>query len=150
MKLSIDINQQNALFLAFTKLDGSETMTLDAEGKPKTIRVPYRIGGAARRIIVKNMNALRVSLASYEEAHKALFREIWPDAAEDARISKEADPDKFATFVAEQKKLIEAKDDLDILPLPESVIYGDNEFPADALLILEQHGLIAEAAPASA
>ncbi len=144
LKLLIDINQQNALFTAFSRLDSYETL---APGNEKTaakvVRVPYKLG-AARRTIVKNMNALRASLVVYQEANKALFSENWPNAAEGVEISREDDPEKFDVYAAEQRKMIEAKDEIELLALPAAVIYGDNDFPNDALAQIDLHGLITD------
>lgn len=141
MKKSLDVNQQNALFLAFNQLDGYDTV---AENGAKTVRVPYKLG-SARRAVAKNMNALKASLTIYEEAHKALFKETFPDADENSVIKRdEADPAAFARFATEQKKIVEAKDEIELLPLPAAVLYGENEIPTGALAALEEHGLIEE------
>jgi hypothetical protein len=149
LKLDLDINQQNALFSAFNQLDGHEQIAPGADNGPKVVRVPYQLG-SSRRAVVKNLNALRAPLQSYEEAHRGLFLEIWPDLDETAKVTKAEDPEKFARFAAEQKKMLETKDAIELLPLPSAVMYdAGNEFPNQALAELEKYGLIEEvAAPA--
>lgn len=144
MKLDLDINQQNALFSAFNQLDGYDMIAPGVENGPKVVRVPYKLG-ASRRIVVKNLNALRTALLSYEEAHKGLFKEIWPDLDETATVTKAEYPEQFARFATEQKKMLESKDAIELLPLPSAVMYDDgNEFPNQALAELDKHGLIEE------
>jgi hypothetical protein len=149
LKLDLDINQQNSLFSAFNQLDGYEQVAPDVDNGAKVVRVPYQLG-SSRRAVVKNLNALRTSLLSYEEAHKGLFKEIWPDLDETAKVTKAEDPEKFARFAAEQKKMLDTKDAIGLLPLPSAVIYdAGNEFPNQALAELDKYGLIEEvAAPA--
>lgn len=143
MKLALDINQQNALAIAFGQLDSYEIVTPGVADGAKVVRVPYKLG-AARRAVVKNSNALNTSLQSYEEARVALVKEMWPTLADGESIKKADDPETFARYQAELQKIRAAKDEFDLLPLLASTMYGD-EFPIAALELLEQHGLIEDA-----
>lgn len=146
-RLSLDINGQNALHAAFLQLDGYDEVAKGVDNGPRIVRVPYKLG-AVRRSTVKNLNMLRASLLSYEEAHKALMRETWPDVEDGAVIEKKDDPEKFKAFQAEQKKMLEAKEELELHTLPFATMYpadpNAREFPSTALAPLEQHGLIEE------
>lgn len=148
MKLSIDINQQSRLLDAHMAMDGYETVTPGVEQEPKVVRVPYKLG-ANRRIIVKNMTALKASLASYNETRRELFKECFPEWPEEKQIVEADNPQGFARFQAEDKTTRAQKDDIELLRLPETAVYNsDNEFPALALAVLDEHGLI-EGLPAA-
>lgn len=143
--LSLDINQQNSLFAAFSQLDKHDVVTPGVENGPKVVSVLYQIGGVARRSIVKNMNALRSSLQSFEDARKQSFNELWPekDMSELPLLSKD-NPEKFKKFISDVGKLVIEKDDVELFTLFESVMYGKEELPSDALAVLDQHNLIIE------
>jgi len=152
-KLSLDIDQQNALLLAYNQLDSYEVVTPGVENGAKVVKVPYKLG-ASRRAVVKNINALRTSLISFEETNKAIFKEIWPNAEEGANITRSDDPENFDRFRAVMIKVAKTKEDIDLLALPAAILYPSDpvarEFPSQALVALDEHGLIEEAPPQAA
>jgi hypothetical protein len=152
MKLDLDIDQQNALLIAFQQLDSYQVVSPGVEDGAKLVSVPYKLG-IARRAVVKNINVLRTSLLSFEEINRSLFKETWPDAPDGANIKKEDDPENFARFQTAVAKIVKTKEQLDLLPLPASVLYpadpAAREFPNQALVTLEEHGLVEEAAAAA-
>ena len=123
MTLSLNIDDQNALYSAFLQMDGKL--------------------GSARRSVVKNVAVLKASLEIFQAAHKAVVKEIWPDLPEGKNVMPEEDPENFAKFHAEMKTIIETKEELDLLPLPAAKLYSDdNDFPTKVLVLLDDHGLI--------
>lgn len=142
LKMTLDRAQQAALSVALAQMDSFESVTPGVDNGPKVVRAPYKLG-AARRVLVKNINALRASQASFDEARQALVKEIWPNKADDENITAETDPVNFPVFIAGFQKMVEAKDDLELLPFPAATIYeAGNEFPAEVLALLESHSLI--------
>jgi hypothetical protein len=152
MKISLDIDQQNALLIALNQLDGYDVVAPGVEDGAKVVRVPYKLG-AARRAIVKNINALLASLRCFEATQKEIFKETWPDLPEGANVKKEDDPENFARFQTEIVKVVKAKEELELLPLPAATMYpadpNAREFPNHALALLDEHGLIEESAGAA-
>lgn len=146
MKISLDINAQRGLHAAFGALDGYQKIVPGVDNGPKTIRVPYVLGGAARRVIVKNLGALTASLNSYDQARQALVKEIWPDLPDGTEITAQSDPVNFPRYAIGHAAIVAAKDELELLPLPETLLFGEQEFPTFALALLNEHGLISEAA----
>lgn len=144
MLMYLDVNEQNAIFAAYSKMDTYDHVNPGVEDGPKVIKASYKFG-ASKRVVIKNMAKLRKTLTEYEEAHKALFREIWPNRDPSLPIKKQDDEDNFRKFADEQEKILKVKEEFDLLQLPRDVAYGNgNEFPISALLTLEEHGLIEE------
>lgn len=141
MKVQISIHQQSALLDAHRALDAYEAVTPGVDHGAKVVRVPYKLG-AHRRALVKNMTALKASLSSYEEARLGLRKECFPDLADDQIPDLEKSKGEIAQFEAELKKILDTKDEIDLLTFPEAAIYNDNEFPALALATLDEQGLI--------
>lgn len=140
MKLNLSPNEQAVLYGAFEQLDGYASAAGVA-----VIRVPFKLGGSARRIIVKNMVELRAKRAVFDETQKALFKETWPDKQPWARVERLEDPEIFDKHATEHDALSNTKEELEFLTLPSAVVYSDaNEFPAVAVAILEGHGLIVD------
>lgn len=141
MKLKLSILNQIDLMAALRALDAYETVA-KVNGEEKMVRTPFKLG-AHRRHVVKNINTLRPSLEAYEEAHKQLFKEVWPEKNTLDNVKRSEDPENFDKFNAEWVKMTGQEDEFDLTPLPATVMYGD-DFPVDALSVLEKHGLISE------
>lgn len=144
MKLKLDVNQQKALFDAYQQMDAADTVVV-IDGAPKIVRVPFRLG-AARRSLVKNITALKASLAFFDQARVSLIKEIWPDLPDGTDIKKSEYPTEFAIYELELAKIARERDEIDLAPMPDDVIYEANEFPLAAIAALDEHGLIAPAA----
>lgn len=145
MKLALDITQQRGLLAAYGALDGCEKIVPGVDAGPKVVRVPYKLGGAARRVIVKNLGALTASLRSYDETRAALMKEIWPDLPDGIQVTMEQYPVEFPRYLAGHAAIVNAKDDLELLPLPDTLMFGDQEFPNASVALLDELGLISEA-----
>jgi hypothetical protein len=145
MKVALSYNAKNVVFGALAALDGFEAITPGVERGARAVRVPYKLG-AQRRVLVKNMAALKASLGLFNEAKQAIVAEVWPDKPEGVEYTEKDDPANFARFKAEMAKMIATKEEIELEALPASLLYGDQEFPAEALLALEENHLIADAA----
>ena len=141
IKLNLDMNEQNSLRLAYQSLDGYEVISKNTDGTEKIIRIPYKLG-AARRTIVKNLNTLQISFDSLESTKKSLFKEIWPNKEITDVVEQKDDPDNFNRFVKEFDKILALKEEINLIPLYESNVYNDNEFPMGAITCLDHFGLI--------
>lgn len=138
MKLSLNINQQNALVDALSQLDSREVA---ADGGGKVVKVPYKLG-SERRSLIKNLTALKMSLQSWADTARSIFTEHFPDVAEGESVQKKDRPEEFPKYQSAINAAAANKDEIDLLPFTEKVIYDDNEFPALAVVVLEEHGLI--------
>jgi hypothetical protein len=144
MKIALDVNEQNALLGALQMLDGYEVAASE-NGQSRILRVPFRLG-AARRAVVKNINLLRTALTSFEQTRAALQKESWPALPLGTEVKKADDPEAFARYEAALLDVIKVKEEFELLPLPGALMYGDSDFPASALAVLDTHQLIDEAA----
>jgi hypothetical protein len=134
--LSLTVTQQDALLQAHMALDGYDVVQGD-----KIVRVPYKLG-AERRVVAKNINALRKSLDIWNETRKGIVKEHWPDKPEDEEVDKDKDPVGWLKFVADITVASMKQDEIMLLPFSEKVMYDSNEFPVLAIATLDQHGLI--------
>lgn len=137
--MKLDIDRQTRLLNSYASLDGYEAI-VPGVTPTKLVRVPFQLG-ASRRELVKNINALKSSLAAFEQARLALVSETWPDNPPGAGIP-ENDP-KFPAFEAAFKVMVAKQDDIELLPLPAAVMYG-NDFPSGAVALLDELKLINE------
>jgi hypothetical protein len=141
MKLNLNVDQQAAVLNALMQLDTHEAVTPGVENGPKTIRVPYKLG-AQRKTLVKNINAIKASLAVWDQTRNAIFREHFPDVPDGVQVNEAEDPAKFGKYRADLIAGSTTKEEVDLIPFPESVIYDSNEFPAAITATLDEFGLI--------
>lgn len=141
MKLSLTIDQQNELFAAFTQIDSHDVVTPGVENGARAVRAPYRLG-PHRRSVVKNMSALRTSLIEWEAVRKGLLREHFPEAGDFGDVDPKKNPDAARALHSAIAEAAARQDEFDLHPLPEKVVYDDNEMPLVAVTVLDSHGLI--------
>jgi hypothetical protein len=144
MRIALDINRQSQLLNAFGSLDSYEAITPGIEQGAKVIRVPYKLG-CARRELIKNINALKASLLSFEEVRKSMIVETWPDKPEYLIDGVPESEQKYPLFKLTVEAVVARKDDVELLPMPAAVMYG-NDFPSGSVALLDELGLISEAA----
>jgi hypothetical protein len=143
MNLSLTHQKQNEILSSLSALDSYETVTPGVESGAKVVRVPYKLG-AVRRALVKNINTLKASLENFEEARKGLFKETFLGVADEVPVTPATHPKDYPLFMIAFKEMLAATDELVLTPLPAAVLYSDQDFPATALAILDEHGLIEE------
>lgn len=146
VKLPLDANDLVNLLDAHNQLDSYESVTPGVANGPKVVQVRYKLG-ATRRVLVKNLNALKAALATFHETRKSLFKEIFPDVPEGAIVQKDDVADVWPRWESELNKLTAVKEEVELLLFPAGAIYNDhNEFPAAAIALLDEKGLIEETA----
>ncbi len=133
----LTVDQQSNLLNAFSQLDGYDSIVAD-----KVVRTPYKLG-AQRRVIVKNLNALKASLEVWKETANAIFKESFPSLELGQTAKEEEFPEEFPKYRIAIQEAATKKDEFDLLPLTEKAVYEDNEMPVAALAVLDEHGLIA-------
>lgn len=134
-KLSLNVDQQLTLLSVLTRIDGHDVITPGVEDGPKTVRVLYNYG-AERRSLVKNLNALKASIAHWEETRLGIIKEHFGEASPD-EVSETAIKCKIDLVVASQ-----VKEDVELLPFSHKAIYLDNQLPAPELTVLDEHKLV--------
>jgi hypothetical protein len=144
MKISLNFYQQAELLNAYSALDGYDAVSPGVANGPKTVRVPFKLG-AKRKILVKNMAALKAKIEESEETRKSLFRENFPDVPEGQEVKKDDRPVEFAKYAAALHDAQNEKEEIELQKFAEADIYNDNDFPSGAIVVLEGHGLIGEA-----
>jgi hypothetical protein len=150
VKVLLSINDQARLYRAYSMLDGYEAVVEDGQGGRRAVRVPYTLG-AVRQAVVRNMTALKRSIEEFDQVKLSLLSECFPEAKPTAPVQRtEANAAAFDRLVAEIEKVSASKDEIDLRPIQASAIYGDNDFPVEAIVALEEFGLVAqlEAVPA--
>lgn len=143
MKFSLNTDKQLAIVQALGALDGYMKETPGVEHGPRMVRVPFKLGGPARRAIVHNMAAVKPALASHEQVRKDLFAECFPHLDVNARALREDNVEAFDRFQQEIEKITKVEQEFELLQLPFAVLYSDeNDIPTEALLILQENNLI--------
>lgn len=138
IKLNLTFEQQNALLAALQQLD-----THDVAAPDRAIRVPYKLG-SERRALVKNIRALQISLAVWQETTKGIFKENFPDVPEGVAVAQKDRPAEYAKYMADITASSKETDDIELLPFSPKMLYEENEFPAVVLALLEERGLVDE------
>lgn len=143
--LKLNIIEYTEIFNAYGALDAHDEPT-KVNGFDTMYRVPYKLG-STRRIVIKNMIALKKMIDDFNASRKSILFEIWPDAPKhiDIQSLKPADfpkgkYDEFEKVADEASKAID-ENGVELVMLPHKVIYEDgNEFPFFALATLETPG----------
>jgi hypothetical protein len=143
-KFELTYDQQNQLLAALSQIGEHDVATTNGQ----IVKVPYKLGGE-RRALVKNIRALQASLATWQDVTKAIFKECFPDVPDGQEVQSKDRPEEFAKYRVAIAASAQAKDEIDLLPFTEKVIYEENEFPAMVVALLEERGLIHEETPAS-
>jgi len=108
-------------------LDGYQRIIKDGD-KETAVLVPYKIDGAARRIIFRNMARLKPELEEFNKVSQDLFRQI--SGGRDVLDPKEnpADGPLLTAYNAQNRDLLDADIEVDLkMILLSRLLGGDNE-----------------------
>lgn len=138
--MKLNIIKQQELFQAFNMLDAQERVVTVNDNKVVE-RIPYVLGGSARRAIVKNILLLKQSLESFEEVKLSVLKSFWKEAPEGEIKVSEFPEGIFEKWKTSVEEAASQEDEINLIPLTEEQL-GDNDFPISALMVLTKNGLI--------
>lgn len=124
MKLSME--KMIAARSALVALDGYDKIIKDGE-RDRAVRELYKLGGGLRLLIAKNINLLDKEIDPFQRARNTLVMEH-------ADASGSVPPDKRAEFVKQERELLDAEYDVDVVPIKDDELKLDqNPIPASVL-----------------
>src|SRR4051794_8082406 len=115
--LSLAVDEASNLIDAHSQLDSYESVTPGVKNGARIVRVPYKLG-ATRRILIKNLNALKAVPSPFEEARKNLFQKISPEVPSGKSISQKDAGDRGPRGEPGRGKMVPEKKKVELFPSP--------------------------------
>lgn len=124
MKLSME--KMISARAALMALDGYDKIIKDGE-RERAVRELYKLGGGLRLLIAKNVNLLDKEIDTFQRARNALVLEC-------ASGQEKVPPEKMASFIKQERELLDAETEIDVVPIKSDELKLDqNPIPASVL-----------------
>jgi hypothetical protein len=130
MTMKLTTEQAITIAAGLRGLDGYDRIAKDGE-RERIVRELYKLGGGLRLSVAKNLNKLDALQGIYQRARADLVASM-------ADPKGEVPQARMAEFVAEERKMLDADQDIDLAMIKEDELKLDqNPIPATTLSLIQ-------------
>lgn len=126
------------IFSGLAGLDGYQKVLKSQDGTETSALVPYKIDQTVRRIIYKNMKAVKDEVDEYNKVSGEKFKEISGGRDRMDAEKNPGDKEKIEEYNIENRKLLETTVEVDLKLIKLSRLLCDgNQIPGSVLTVLD-------------